>query len=92
MLYCVDLVRTDVPHSHCCEKLKSYMIHISLKIPTLNLKNIIFKTNLLHQPLCGLLYRRRMMDDDGCGAVGGMSGKGNQSTWRKLAPVPLCPP
>jgi hypothetical protein len=32
-------------------------------------------------------------DDDECGAVGGMRiGKGNRSTWRKPAPVPLCPP
>jgi hypothetical protein len=31
--------------------------------------------------------------DDGCGAVGGMRiGKGNWSTRRKPAPVPLCPP
>jgi hypothetical protein len=28
-----------------------------------------------------------------CGAVGGMRlGRGNQSTWRKSAPVVLCPP
>jgi hypothetical protein len=31
-------------------------------------------------------------NDDGCGAVGGMSGRGNRSTRRKPAPVPLCPP
>jgi hypothetical protein len=33
-----------------------------------------------------------MVDDDECGAVGGMSGSGNQSTQTKPAPVPLCPP
>jgi hypothetical protein len=33
-----------------------------------------------------------MMDDDECGAVGGMIGRGNRSTWRKPAPVPPCPP
>jgi hypothetical protein len=33
-----------------------------------------------------------MMDYDECGAVGGMIGRGNQSTWKKPAPVPLCPP
>jgi hypothetical protein len=33
-----------------------------------------------------------MTDDDECGAVGGMSGRGNRSTRRKPAPVPLCPP
>jgi hypothetical protein len=32
------------------------------------------------------------MDDVGCGAVGGMLGRGNPSTRRKPAPVPLCPP
>jgi hypothetical protein len=40
----------------------------------------------------GLLYQHRMIDDD-YGAVGGMRiGSGNRSTWRKPAPVPLCPP
>jgi hypothetical protein len=34
----------------------------------------------------------RMMDDDECGAVGGMRiGRGNRNTRRKPAPVPLCP-
>jgi hypothetical protein len=32
------------------------------------------------------------MHDDECGAVGGMTGRGNRSTQRKPAPVPLCPP
>jgi hypothetical protein len=33
------------------------------------------------------------MDDDERGAVGGMRiGRGNQSTRRKPAPMPLCPP
>jgi hypothetical protein len=41
----------------------------------------------------GLLYQPRMvMDDDDCGAVGGMLGKGNRSTRRTPSPVPLCPP
>jgi hypothetical protein len=31
-------------------------------------------------------------DDDECGAVGGMSDKGNQSTPRKSAPFPPCTP
>jgi hypothetical protein len=40
----------------------------------------------------GLLYQPRMIDDDN-GAVGGMRiGRGNRSTRRKPAPVPLCPP
>jgi hypothetical protein len=34
-----------------------------------------------------------MIDDDECGAVSGMRiGKGNRSTRRKPAPVPLSPP
>jgi hypothetical protein len=32
-----------------------------------------------------------MMIDDECGAVGGIIGRGNRSTRRKPAPVPLCP-
>jgi hypothetical protein len=41
----------------------------------------------------GLLYQPRMIDDDYYGAVGGMRiGRGNRSTRRKPAPVPLCPP
>jgi hypothetical protein len=30
-------------------------------------------------------------DDDECGAVNGIIGKGTQSTRRKPTPVPLCP-
>jgi type IV secretory pathway VirB6-like protein len=34
-----------------------------------------------------------MIHDDECGTVGGMRiGRGNRSTRRKPAPVPLCPP
>jgi hypothetical protein len=41
----------------------------------------------------GLLYEPRMIDDDDCGAVGGMKiGRGNRSTRSKPAPAPLCPP
>jgi hypothetical protein len=28
----------------------------------------------------------------GDGEIGGMIGRGNPSTWRKPAPMPLCPP
>jgi hypothetical protein len=39
------------------------------------------------------LYQPRMIDDDECGAVGGMRiGRGNRSTRRKPASLPLCPP
>jgi hypothetical protein len=41
----------------------------------------------------GLFYQPRMIDGDDYGAVGGMRiGKGNRSTRRKPAPVPLCLP
>jgi hypothetical protein len=34
-----------------------------------------------------------MIDEDDCGAIGGMKiGRGNRSTRRKPAPAPLCPP
>jgi hypothetical protein len=34
-----------------------------------------------------------MIDDGDCGIIGGMKiGRGNWSTQRKPAPVPLCPP
>jgi hypothetical protein len=40
-----------------------------------------------------VLYQTRMMmGDDECRAVGGILGRGNRSTRRKPAPVPLCPP
>jgi hypothetical protein len=49
--------------------------------------------HLVRRPLFGLLYQPRMIDDDECGAVGGKRlGRGNRSTRRKPAPVPLCPP
>jgi hypothetical protein len=41
----------------------------------------------------GLLYQPQMIDDDDCGAIGGMKiDRGNRSTRRKSAPAPLCPP
>jgi hypothetical protein len=43
--------------------------------------------HLVRQPLFGLLYQPRMIDDDECGAVGGMRiSMGNWSTRRKPAP------
>jgi hypothetical protein len=44
--------------------------------------------------MSALVYQPRMIDDgDECGAIGGMRiGKGNRSTRRKHAPVPLYPP
>jgi hypothetical protein len=41
----------------------------------------------------GLLYKPQIIDEDDCGAIGGMKiGRGNRSTRRKPAPAPLCPP
>jgi hypothetical protein len=41
----------------------------------------------------GLLYQHQMIDDDDCGAIGGIRiGRGNRSTRRKPTEVPLCPP
>jgi hypothetical protein len=48
--------------------------------------------HLVRRPPFGLLYQPRMIDDER-GVVGGMRiGRGNRSTWRKPAPVLLCPP
>jgi hypothetical protein len=48
---------------------------------------------MVRQPLFGLLYQPQMIDDDECGPVSGIRiSRGNRSTWRKPAPVPLCPP
>jgi hypothetical protein len=41
----------------------------------------------------GLFCQPQMIDDGDCGAIGGMKiGRGNRSTRRKPAPVPLCTP
>jgi hypothetical protein len=38
----------------------------------------------------GLLYKPQMIDEGDCGTIGGMKiGRGNRSTRRKPAPVPL---
>jgi hypothetical protein len=47
---------------------------------------------LLLRPLNGLSYQPRMMDDDECGALCRMIGKGNRSTQRKPASLPFCLP
>jgi hypothetical protein len=40
-----------------------------------------------------LFYQPQITDNGVCGAIGGMkTGRGNRCTWRKPAPVPLCPP
>jgi hypothetical protein len=46
---------------------------------------------LVYRPLFGLLYQPRVIDE--YGEFGGMKiGRGNRSTRRKYAPLPLCPP
>jgi hypothetical protein len=41
----------------------------------------------------GLLYQPQMIGEGDCGAIGGKKiGRGNRSTRRKSASVPLCPP
>jgi hypothetical protein len=50
------------------------------------------RAHLVRRPLFYLWYQPRMIDDE-CGAVGGMRiSRGNWSTQRKPAAVPLCPP
>jgi hypothetical protein len=70
----------------------------TLKLPLLNFSFFPFwggvELNwLLLRPPFGLLYHPwMMMDDDECGAIGRMLGRGNWSTQRKPTPVPFCPP
>jgi hypothetical protein len=46
------------------------------------------KVHSTMRPLNGLLCQPRVFN----GEIGGMIGRGNRSTRRKPAPVPLCPP
>jgi hypothetical protein len=51
------------------------------------------RVHLVVRPLFGLLYQPWTIDDDDCGAIGGMRiGRGNRSTQRKPAPLSICPP
>jgi hypothetical protein len=48
--------------------------------------------HLVLRPLLGLLYQPQIIDNNDCGAISGMRiFRGNRSTLRKPAPVPLCP-
>jgi hypothetical protein len=40
--------------------------------------------------IIGVWYQPRMMDDDECGAIGGMIGRGNGNFQRKPALMPRC--
>jgi hypothetical protein len=47
--------------------------------------------HLARRPLFHLLYQPRAIVYEECGGVSGMRiGRGNRSSWRKPAPVPLC--
>jgi hypothetical protein len=64
---------------------------------TLSLFFLIILSGVRLGPLCtaattALLYQPQMIDDDCAAIVGMMIGGRNRSTWRKPAPVPLCPP
>jgi hypothetical protein len=49
--------------------------------------------HLVLWPIFGLFYQPQMIGEGDCGAIGGMKiGKGNRSTRRKPATVPLCSP
>jgi hypothetical protein len=53
----------------------------------------LFLAGGVSRSLFGLLYQHQMRDDDELGVFGGMRiGRGNRSTRRKPAPVPLRPP
>jgi hypothetical protein len=94
--------RREADHSHpACAKVNKIWVYTStppyaFMDHTLHL--IIFTIcyrvrweHLLNQPLIGLLYKIPMIYY--CGAVCEMRiGRGNQTTWRKPAPAPLCPP
>jgi hypothetical protein len=64
----------------------------------IKLLNIIILSGVRLSPLgtvatTGLLYQPRFVNDDDCGAVGGMRiGRGIRSRRRNPAPAPLCPP
>jgi hypothetical protein len=47
---------------------------------------------LVLRPLFGLLYQPQMIDDDDWSNRWNANWQGSRSTWRKPAPVPLCPP
>jgi hypothetical protein len=68
------------------------MVQVSMVNEGLSFWSEVEPSGLLTRPLIGPMYQPRMMDDDECGAVGGMSDRGNRSNRRKQAPVPLCPP
>jgi hypothetical protein len=95
-LICFNLLNLWRIHffTSCCMQPRQFQHHMNIIL------KVFFKflgirwdwVHLVRRPLTGLLYQHRIIDDE-CGAVGGMRiGRGNRSTRRKPAPVPLCPP
>jgi hypothetical protein len=73
-----------IPHVH-------YRSHFNYMIVSFSRGSVQHKSTWLRRPLTGLLYQPQMTDE--YGAFGAMrNGKGDWSTRRKHAPVPLCPP
>jgi hypothetical protein len=71
--------------SECCCSFKLFFIFIIISGVGLSL--------LGTAATFGLLYKPQMIDEDDCGAIGGMKiGRGSRSTRRKPSPAPLCPP
>jgi hypothetical protein len=71
---------------------RSLPIHRSSRI-RLNILQILRLSPLGTAATIGLLYRSQMIDDDDCGAIGGMKiVRGNRSTRGKPTPAPLRPP
>jgi hypothetical protein len=102
----VDNLKCRATKSWCDTKHSRFTLHVAvllwhyLFVPlmtTATLWNFFFifswgKTwvHLVLRPLFGLLYQPQMIDDNDCGAIGGMRiGRVNRSTRRKPAPVPL---
>lgn len=48
--------------------------------------------SIITEASTGLLHQPRITDDDECGAISGILGRGIRSTRRKFATVPLFPP
>jgi hypothetical protein len=74
-------------------KLKSYLLHSTFYSFQEFLTKSFFLFVWWEFGYCGPLYKPWMIGDGNCGEIDGMKiGRGNQSTWRKPAPAPLCPP
>jgi hypothetical protein len=79
--------------SHTTASLAYYsQSHTTVSLAYYSQPNLFQFLGLVRRPLFGLLYQPRIMDEDECVVVGGMSGIGSRSTRRKPAPAQLCPP